>query len=239
MARRLILFDIDGTLIAANRAGRQVLSRALHEVFGTHGALDSTSFAGKTDLGIIASALATSDLAEADIAAELPRLYAAMARQGEQIFRRDSLIPCPGIVPLLAELRTKPDIILGLQTGNIQATALLKLRAAGLDPTWFPVGAFGSDSVTREGLFPVAWRRANNLTRESFSGHNTIAVGDTPGDILSAQANGVTALAVASGFSHVTELAECRPDHLLPDLSDIRAVLTILTMNHERKTPHS
>jgi phosphoglycolate phosphatase len=233
LSRRLVLFDIDGTLIATNRAGRQVLSHGLHDVFGTHGALDETSFAGKTDLGIIVSALAAAGLAEAEIRPSLPRLYRAMARHGASIFPGDELAPCPGILPLLAELRADPRVILGLQTGNIEATALLKLRAAGLDPAWFPVGAFGSDSVTRAGLFPVAWRRAGRLAAESFSGHNTIAVGDTPGDIQAAQVNGVTCLAVASGFSHFAELAECRPDHLLSDLADTRAVLTILTGNHK------
>ncbi len=239
MARRLILFDIDGTLIATNRAGRQVLSQALTETFGTHGSLDSTTFAGKTDLGIITAVMAAAGLAEADVVSGLPQLYGAMARHGRLAFNHHSLAICPGIPALIGELRADRRIVLGLQTGNVRATALLKLRAAGLDPAWFPVGAFGSDAATREGLFPIAWRRALELTGESFSGHNTIAVGDTPGDVLSARANGVTSLAVSSGFSHSAELAECRPDYLLPDLSDTRAVLAILTGNHERKTPHS
>lgn len=234
MARRLILFDIDGTLIATNRSGRQVLRLALREVYGSQGSLDSTAFSGKTDLGIITAAMTAAGLSEATIVAGLPRLYEAMARHGRLIFTLDNLAPCPGILALLAQLRADPDNLLGLQTGNVRATALLKLRAAGLDPAWFPVTAFGSDAADREGLFPVAWRRALELTGKSFSGHNTIAVGDTPGDVLSAQANGVTSLAVASGFSHFEELAECRPDYLLPDLAQTGAVLAMLTGNHRR-----
>jgi phosphoglycolate phosphatase-like HAD superfamily hydrolase len=232
LARRLILFDIDGTLIATNRAGRRVLGRALREVYGSHGSLDSTSFSGQTDLGIITAAMTAAGLTETAINTGLPRLYQAMARHGQSIFTGDNLVPCPGVLPLLAQLRANPDILLGLQTGNARVTALLKLRAAGLDPAWFPVGAFGSDAATRDGLFPVAWRRARELTGQSFSGHNTFAVGDTPGDILSAQANGVTSLAVASGFSHHQELAVCRPDHLVPDLADTRAILAMLAANH-------
>lgn len=229
VARRLILFDIDGTLIASNVAGRQVMSRALTEIFGHDGLLANTPFAGKTDLGIITAAMATADLSEAELLPTLPLVYDAMARQGLQTFASGSLEPCPGVMPLLAALRTNPNLVLGLQTGNIQSTALQKLRAAGLDPAWFAVGAFGADSPTRVGLFPVAWMRARRLTGERFSGHNTIAVGDTPGDIASAQANGATVLAVASGFSLYTELVGCRPDFLYPDLSATNTVLTILT----------
>lgn len=228
MSRRLILFDIDGTLIATNHAGRQVLGQALVEVYGTHGALDNTSFAGKTDLGIITEALTIGGLRQTEIDARLPRLYDTMAMYGELTFSRDNLAPCPGVMSIVSELRANPDITLGLQTGNVRATALLKLRAAGLDPIWFVVGAFGSDVATREELFPIAWRRARQLTGHLFSGHNTLAVGDTPGDILSAQTNGVATLAVATGFSEIEELVACRPDHLLPDLSDTKSVLTIL-----------
>lgn len=228
MAQRLILFDIDGTLIATNRAGRQVLSLAMREVYGTAGSLDAITFAGRTDLGTITAALTGVGLAQAEIDSGLGQLYSAMTRLGESIFANDNLTPSAGVLPLLAALRAEPHFILGLQTGNVEVTALMKLRAAGLEPAWFPVGAFGSDSATREGLFPVAWRRAFELTGISFSGHNTVAVGDTPGDILSARANGVTSLAVASGFSHSAELAECRPNYLLPDLSDTKMVLTVL-----------
>jgi phosphoglycolate phosphatase-like HAD superfamily hydrolase len=118
---------------------------------------------------------------------------------------------------------------LGLQTGNIRPTGQQKLRAAGIDPEWFPVAAFGSDSVDRVGLFPVAWQRAKELTGYTFTGHNTVAIGDTPGDVLSAQANGVLAIAVASGFCSFDDLAECQPDYLWPDLSDTESVLSVLT----------
>ena len=126
-------------------------------------------------------------------------------------------------------LRAYSNLVLGLQTGNIQGTALQKLSAAGLNPDWFPVGAYGSDADAREALLPIAWRRANRLTGGTFSGHNTVAVGDTPGDILAARANGAVALAVASGFCGYSELAEFHPDHLLADLSDTERVVRILT----------
>jgi phosphoglycolate phosphatase-like HAD superfamily hydrolase len=229
LSRRLILFDIDGTLIASNYAGRQVMSHALRDVYGTDGALETMSFAGRTDLGIITSVMAGTGLTKDEIDAGMPRVYDSMARKGETLFFEDNLVPCPGVTRLLRALRARSDLTLGLQTGNARPTALQKLRAAGLDPAWFTVGAFGSDAATREGLFPVAWNRAEELTGIRFSGHNTIVVGDAPGDITAAQANGAGTLGVASGFCTHAELAEVAPDHLLPDLANTNHVLTILS----------
>ena len=229
MSKRLILFDIDGTLIASNFAGRQVMSHALRQVYNTDGTLDKTSFAGKTDLGIITAALTSAGLESSVIEAGLPRVYEAMAADGAQRFSQDNLVPCPGVLPLLDELLADHHVILGLQTGNIRATARQKLRAAGFDPAWFPVGAFGADAAGRDGLLPAAWRRANELTGDLFSGHNTMVVGDTPGDITSARANGARALAVATGVCAHAALAEHQPDYLLPDLSDTEQAMKILT----------
>jgi len=229
LSKRLILFDIDGTLIASNYAGRQVMSHALREVYGTDGALDSTSFTGKTDLGIITGVMAGAGLTIDEINAGLPRVYDSMAKEGGTQFSEDNLVPCPGVIPLLGSLLASSQVVLGLQTGNARPTALQKLQAAGLDPAWFTACAFGSDSSTREGLFPVAWRRAEKLTGSSFSGHNTIAVGDTPGDIAAARANGAGSLGVASGFCRYSELAEAGPDYLFHDLADTDNILSILT----------
>ena len=144
------------------------------------------------------------------------------------MFVQEGLVPCPGVVSLLAALRAEPKIVLGLQTGNIRPTAIQKLYAARLKPAWFPVGGFGSDSADRAGLLPAAWRRAQELTGYTFTGHNTVVIGDTLGDVLAAQANGALVLAVASGTYSLETLAECRPDYLLPDLKDTERVLRIL-----------
>jgi len=234
VSQRLILFDIDGTLIATNYAGRQVMSLALREVYGSDGTLDSVSFSGKTDLGIISGVMAGVGLSAAEINAGLPRVYDAMARHGEARFYKDRLVPCPGVKSLLSRLRRMTQFELGLQTGNARQTALLKLWSAGVDPAWFTVGAFGSDVLTREGLLPVAWRRAEKLTGAAFSGHNTVLVGDTPGDIVSAKANGAWALGVASGFSSHSEIAGAEPDHLLSDLTNTDHVIDILTGSESR-----
>ena len=229
MQQRLILFDVDGTLIASNFSGRRVMAYALQEAYGTVGALDGYSFAGKTDLGIVMHLLTVAGIDEARISSGLPRFYDLMAEKGEEVFAQEGLTPCSGVESLLAALRADPRFLLGLQTGNIRPTAFQKLRAAGLDPSWFRIGGFGSDSADRAGLLPAAWRQANELTGNGFAGHNTVVVGDTPGDVLSARANNAPVLAVASGTYSIQALAENRPDYLLSDLNDTQRVLGIVT----------
>lgn len=208
------------------------MSQALHDIFGNDGMLQTTSFAGKTDQSIIFAAMSAVGVPESDLHAALPLIYEAMERNGQHTFLEESLTPCPGVLRLLTGLRSNPQVMLGLQTANIRSTALQKLLSAGLDPTWFMVGAFGCESLTREGLFPVAWQRARQLTGHHFSGHNTVVVGDTPGDVSAARANGALVLAVASGFSEYSELARCEPDYLVADLSETETIMSFLLGNH-------
>jgi phosphoglycolate phosphatase-like HAD superfamily hydrolase len=231
LSPRLILFDIDGTLVASNLAGRRVMSQALHDIFGNDGMLQTTSFAGKTDQSIIYAAMSAVGVPEPELLGALPLIYKAMEKNGQHTFSEESLVPCTGVLPLLAELRANPQVILGLQTANIRSTALQKLLSAGLDPAWFMVGAFGCESPTREGLFPIAWQRARQLTEHHFSGHNTVVVGDTPGDVMAARSKGALVLAVASGFSEYSELARCEPDYLVADLSETETIMSFLLGN--------
>jgi phosphoglycolate phosphatase-like HAD superfamily hydrolase len=228
MEKRLLLFDIDGTLIASNLAGRQVMSLALEETYGTAGAIDGYSFAGKTDLGIITDLLTGAGLAADDVKAKLLRLYGSMAKRGSLLFSQDGLVPCPGVERLLTALKEDPQFVLGLQTGNAQSTALLKLSAAGIDPEQFPVAAFGSDAEEKDGLLPIAWRRARRLTGHAFEGHNTFVIGDTLADVRSAQVHGAWAIAVASGSHSYEALAELQPDYLVKDLSDTEQMMKTL-----------
>ncbi len=226
---RLLLFDIDGTLIQPNTLGRRVLSDALKQVFGTAGNIDDYSFAGKTDLKIVIDLLSVAGIPLEDIKASLPTLYDQMAFRGQTIFMQDSLAPCLGVSTLLAGLQNRDQVILGLQTGNIEKTAFLKLEAAGIDPQLFRIGAFGSDAVDRNDLLPVAWKRASAQLGWQFGGKETAVIGDTPGDITCAKAHGAMSVAVASGYHGIDSLAQCDPDYLLNDLSATTAIVDMLT----------
>lgn len=225
---QLILFDIDGTLIRSNGAGKAAMVRALEEIFGTAGPSEAYRMAGKTDPLIIRDLLTAAGIAPDDIEERLPQVYELMASYGLQYFVDQGITILPGISELLMALAGREDILLGLVTGNVSQTAPLKLAAAGINPSLFRVGAYGSDHADRNLLPGIAMSRAAELTGQPFSGNNTIVIGDTPADITCARVSGARALAVASGGYSATTLADFQPDHLLANLVDTEAVLALL-----------
>lgn len=226
--QKLILFDIDGTLIRSNGAGRLTIAYALEKLFGTCGPLDDYNMSGKTDPRIITDLLTAVGVAPKEIKKQLPAVYELMAKHGQKIFTEKEMTACPGVPELLETLAQRDDVLLGLLTGNSQLTAPLKLAAAGIDPLQFKVGAYGSDAMDRNELPAVGMARANQLTGKKFDGNNTIIVGDTPADILCARAGKATAVAVASGWHAASTLADYHPDHLFDDLEDSAFVLQTL-----------
>jgi phosphoglycolate phosphatase-like HAD superfamily hydrolase len=238
---KLVLFDIDGTLIEVNGAGRKAMHAALTAVVGTAGPLDRYDMAGQLDPVIIHEVLSAAGIPAAEITAILPALYQAMAKNGAASFHEDGITACPGVIRLLDALRGRPGILLGLLTGNIRETAPLKLAAAGIDPAIFPIGAYGTDADVRDDLPAVAWQRATALVGEPFGGHNTVIVGDTPADILCARHSGSRAVAVATGRFSVAALARYKPDCLLENLADLEKSIECITRRqtrtmNERKT---
>jgi phosphoglycolate phosphatase-like HAD superfamily hydrolase len=226
--KRLLLFDIDGTLLHANGTGRAMLGGSLRAVYGTAGPIDTYEFGGRTDRRMVLDLLQAEGWEATAVEERLPLLYDEMVRQGEALFGDGRLVPCPGVVALLDRLDANPDVLLGLLTGNIAPTAMLKLRAAGLQPERFRVGAYGSDSVERDDLLPIAWQRASELTGITYQAADTVVIGDTPADIRCAQTGAVRSVAVATGWYRRDRLEQCGPDHLLDDLSDLQRVVDVL-----------
>ena len=226
--QKLLLFDIDGTLIRSNGAGRLTLSYALTKLFGTAGPLESYNMSGKTDPRIITDLLTAVGVAPKEINRQLPAVYELMAEHGQKIFQEKGMSACVGVPELLSKLSQREDVLLGLLTGNSQLTAPLKLSAAGIDPLQFKVGAYGSDAMDRNELPAIGMTRASQLTGVPFNGNNTIIIGDTPADILCARAGRATAVAVASGWHAAATLADYRPDHLFDNLGETDQVLQTL-----------
>jgi phosphoglycolate phosphatase len=225
---RLLLFDIDGTLIRSHRAGRMAMESALIELFGEAGPLESYPMSGKTDHRILSDLLVSIGLDEKEIAAKLPLVYEVMTEKARQIYPDKGIAPCPGVGELLSALRVRKDVVLGLLTGNIETTAPLKLQAAGIEPWQFVVGAYGSDSGDRNQLPAIVMDRASQLTNHPFAGNNTVIIGDTPADILCARAGKAAAIAVASGWHSKSTLAKYQPDHLLDNLTDTATVMRLM-----------
>ncbi|MEX0890547.1 MAG: HAD hydrolase-like protein [Gemmatimonadota bacterium] len=228
--RKLILFDIDGTLLSARGAPRRAFHRAMEEVYETAGPIGTYSFDGKTDPQIARELLRASGFEDAIITARMPDLWAAYLRE----LRAELQVPghethvYPGVRELIARLQEqKEELLLGLLTGNIAPGADLKLRSAGLDGI-FAFGAFGSDAERRDALPPVAVERAHAHCGVRFHGADVVVIGDTPHDVACGRGIGVRAVAVATGRHDAGSLRACGADAVLEDFADTAAALAVL-----------
>lgn len=228
--KRLILFDIDGTLLSTNGAARRAFERALLEVYGTAGPIDTHQFDGKTDPQIARELLTAAGLSNEAIDVALPDLFdqylRAMAHEVAQPGHVTHVYP--GVRAVLDALAARADVLLGLLTGNIAEGAALKLRSAQLHD-YFEFGAFGSDCERRDELPAIAVRRALQRTGAHFRGKDVIVIGDTPSDVRCGQSLGVFALGVCTGRHARDVLLAEGADLVLDDLADTERVLDILT----------
>lgn len=216
---QLILLDIDGTLLMTHGAGRESMRLAMLDIFGTCEGLAEHPFGGKTDWLILHELLLQRGQTEASIRQHMPAYSAAMGRYLEQIIDQYTVVPCPGALDFVRQLRRRKDVTMGLLTGNAAATAPIKLRAAGFDPAWFAVAAYGSESVNRNDLPALAVERAERQLQRRLSPRQVVIIGDTPADVACAQAYGAVSVAVTTGFSPREELLAAKPDYLLDDLT--------------------
>jgi phosphoglycolate phosphatase len=223
---RLVLFDIDGTLLTSGGAAPRAFRAALEEVFGTSGPLTGYSFAGKTDQQIARDLLLAGGLEEHRIDDGLQEVWRRYTAGLEREFRSVTATLLPGVRPLLERLGSADERgVLGLLTGNLREGARMKLESAGLEFGRFRVGAFGSDHADRRRLPAVAVERAERLVGRRFAGKEVVIIGDTPLDIACGEHLGVRTIAVATGTYGAADLAACGPDHLFDSLEDTDAVL--------------
>jgi phosphoglycolate phosphatase len=222
--RRLILWDIDGTLLSADGAGRNAVRDALVEVFGTTGPIGGYSFAGRTDPEIVRHLMRGAGFADADIDERMPEVFRRYVAKLEREIVNVEVTPLPGIPQLVDRMEAAGgEVVLGMLTGNVRDGARIKVEAAGLGFDRFRVGAFGSDHADRPELPAIAARRARELTGVEFSGKEIVIIGDTPLDVACGRHLGVRTVAVATGRHPVDELAACDPDHVFADLGDVDA----------------
>ena len=222
MTRKLLLFDIDGTLLLSAGAGRRAILAAIREYVSDLEPLRGIRFDGKTDPQIVTELFEAGGDPEPDEPVRMTRVlerYVSLLEQ-ELTGPDHGAAPMPG-VPALLEQLGRSGAVLGLLTGNVVPGARLKLRAARIDWDQFVVGAYGSDHARRAELPPIAARRAEPWFGRIPGGTEVVIIGDTPADVACAASIGARTVAVATGGYSEAELADAGADAVLPDLSDV------------------
>jgi phosphoglycolate phosphatase-like HAD superfamily hydrolase len=217
---KLVLFDIDGTLITARGAGRRALRRALDHVFGTTGSLEGYDMSGKTDPRILFEVLSGAGVDRMAVTERLDDFFERYALTlSEEIGDGRDVVTMPGVADVVRRLAAAEGVVLGLLTGNIEAGARIKLQPTGLLP-YFVLGAFGSDDADRRRLPSLATRRAHAQVGYAFAPREVLVIGDTPHDIDCARHFGAVAVAVATGRFTREQLEREDPDLTFDDFSD-------------------
>ena len=223
---KLILFDIDGTLLHTAGAGRRAICEALSVRFGVFGVFDSVRFDGKTDPQIVHELLSVAGhtaTAAADEVREICDAYVELLEV--ELSRRNGAVHLyPGVELLLDRLSARGDAIVGLLTGNVERGARLKLRSVGLDPNQFRVGAFGSDAAERDRLPVIAQDRATSLLGRRPEGDDVVIIGDTPADVTCGASIRARAIGVATGSYTSAELAAAGAYAVFGDMCETDAV---------------
>ena len=223
---RLVLFDIDGTLLSAGRAARESGLAALREVYGWSGTAERHDFSGKTDPQIIRELIVESvgdERCEAQLERALDRYLSELRAR----LTPDAVVPKPGVPELLERLAGEPGVTLALLTGNLEPGARLKLDPPGFN-RYFPFGAFGSDSADRYELPAIAVERARATTGRQFHGKSIVIVGDSIHDVACGRSLGVRSVAVATGPTPYARLESERPDALMNDFSDVAEAARVI-----------
>ena len=229
MRPTLALFDIDGTLVDSGGAGRLGLEASFRAVFGLDDISDPVSrirFDGKSDPTIIADIAQAAGLPKGEVETR----YAELQHAYLEALRAQLALPnprrrvLPGVLPLLERLAARPDVSLGLITGNIEEGARVKLEAFGLN-RYFVDGGFSSDHPERSEIARIAYQKLSRRAGFRFSPDRVVVFGDTELDVACAKANGFRAIAVASGGAPRDRLLAADPDALFADLTDTGAIL--------------
>ncbi|HEY3176873.1 MAG TPA: HAD family hydrolase [Candidatus Polarisedimenticolia bacterium] len=220
---KLILFDVDGTLLDAGGSGRWAMTRAFEEVFEIPDG-DPFSrhvrFDGMTDPEILGQIASNAGIAEATLRLRSTELRAAFLRHlDRRLAATTDKRALPGVVELLDRLAGVSQAAVGLLTGNIEEGARMKLACVGLGG-YFDVGGFGGDAPDRAGVGQVARQRFESRLKRLIPPADVVVVGDSTEDVKAARRNGYRALAVGTGWTPKDAILDQAPDLFMEDLSD-------------------
>jgi phosphoglycolate phosphatase len=221
--KTLLLFDIDGTLLRAEDATHKAIDMSFHEIFGTEAATNDITFLGRTDPELFQEAsikLRGRRLDDGEYDSLVARYLKLLPGELKQCAFR----LMPGVIQLLSNLSSRTDVILGLETGNIEPAAYFKLKRGNIDH-YFSFGGFGSDNKDRTELVRIGIQRARSLNHSVISNDDIYVIGDSPHDISAGRNLSVKTIAVGTGLVAKEKLLAEKPSFYLKDLSDIPAFL--------------
>jgi len=228
---KVLLWDIDGTLVNSSRTGafRDYFAPSLEKVFGTRGSLDSISVSGMTDVEIAMLALSDEGITLEHINTKLPEwLIVYESEMRRVIDEGHSWNVLSGVREILSATQNHPRFINTLLTGNIREAAKMKLENVGLWNFFHPLGAFGEDSHDRKNLPALAAERIKKELKIELQPSQFIVIGDTPNDIACARYFGARAVSVATGRMNPPDnLLQHNPDALLLSFEDTKEVLSV------------
>ena len=225
IARKLLLWDIDGTILHTGKAGETALGRAMEKLYGINRGLQGLEIAGRTDKWIVEQLLGRDGKPNGlEEVGQFLDVYVELL--ADELPQRNGGLH-PGVLGILEEAHQRPELVQALLTGNIEKGARLKLTRYGVNH-FFDFGAFADDSSIRNELGPHAKRRAEEQHGEEFPPERIFVIGDTPHDVACARAIGAKAIAVATGSFTKRQLKDCGADAVFTDLAHPKAFFDLL-----------
>lgn len=223
---KLLLFDIDGTLLHAGGAGIRAANRAFSAIYDIEDGMHGITPDGKTD-PLILREMFRNTLYRDYLDGEAARIYRSyLLYLEEEMKRRTPITVLDGISQILEAISSRDDLELGMATGNIEEAAWIKLSYSGLD-SYFKFGAFGSDSEYRGEIIRIAIERGERILNKCSGFAEVIVIGDTPFDIIHGKAAGAKVFGVATGSYSLKDLEIYNPDYLFEDFSDVETALKV------------
>ncbi len=235
--KKLVLFDLDGTLVSAGGAGRKALVKAVTELYGKEPKFEHSLISGRTDtdnFALVCELVKGKKATKADVQKIHAKYLELLPAEVKTACKAKTYKLVAGVKKLLEALSKEKDILLGLGTGNIEKGAQIKLEPSGLCQ-YFSCGGYGEDGHTREEMLQAAVKRAEKKHKTKFNPDQVYVVGDTHRDVLAAKNCGFHTAAITSGFGDPKLLQRAAAELEIKNFNDIKTIYVWLDLNKDPK----
>lgn len=226
----LFLFDIDGTILNVRQnLSKQIFNNVFQKFFSLNSAQKiEFDFSGLTDLAILKNIAYLYSIPFDTVISNIERFWEILYDEFHKTLKASDITLLPGVCETISFLAQNDKYLLGLLTGNFRKNAYYKLRLVGFDK-FFQFGAFGDEEINRSNLVPRAILKANEFVGEKvFDRSNSVIIGDSISDIISAKGNGVRVIAVSTGRTSIDELLSYNPDFVLSSFYEFPRIVELL-----------